>query len=89
MKFGRRDTTHAAIRAGLRAAGCTVHDTADLGRDFPDLVVGRRGQTWLLEVKGPGGALSDGQAEALQRWRGGPWIVVRSLEEALRVVLGR
>lgn len=79
----RRDTTHKAIVQALRAVGATVADTADLGGDFPDLVVGFRGKTWLMEVKGPKGRLSEGQAAFQAAWRGGPYVVVRSPQEAI------
>ncbi len=47
----RTDSTQAEIIKTLRAAGCSVHDTSREGRGFPDLVVGRKGATFLLEVK--------------------------------------
>jgi hypothetical protein len=86
VKHGRRDGPHAAIRDGLRAVGASVRDTADLGDDFPDLVVGFRKATYLLEVKRPGGEFRKGQALAAATWRGGPWIKVESLDEALAVI---
>jgi hypothetical protein len=86
MRHGRRDVNHAEIRDALLACGCSVRDTADLGDDFPDLVVGRQGRTYLLEVKAPKGKEREGQTEARTSWRGGPWKVVRSLAEALAVV---
>ena len=86
MTRGRRDSTHAAIRQALRDVGCSVHDCADLGRGFPDLVVGYHGRTYLLEAKSPKGKERPGQAAARLAWRGGAWEVVRSVDEALAVV---
>lgn len=71
------------IRDGLRACGWTVMDTGDAGKDFPDLVAGKQKETWLLEVKRPGGKESPGQQAKREAWRGGPWIVVTSLADAL------
>lgn len=82
-RAGRRDTTHKEVRDGLRALGISVADTADMGDDFPDLVVGVRGQTFLIEVKGPKTPVSEGQREFAAAWRGSPVIVARSLDEAL------
>ncbi len=82
-RHGRRDTTHAAVREGLRAMGAIVYDTADVGGNFPDLVVGWRGTTFLLEVKSPGGQLRPGQATAISRWRGGHWMRVESTKDFL------
>lgn len=86
MRHGRRDANHAKIRDGLRAVGCSVDDTADLGGGFPDLVVGFRGITYLLEVKRPGGKVRDGQALKMRTWRGGPRVKVESLAEAFRAI---
>lgn len=86
MRHGRRDSTHAAIRKALRDFGVSVRDTADLGDDFPDFVCGRAGVTYLLEAKAPDGDERDGQTKARTEWRGGPWIVVRSVDEALQAV---
>lgn len=51
MAGKRIDANQPAIVAALRNAGCSVAVTSDLGRGFPDLVVGRGGLTYLLEVK--------------------------------------
>ena len=92
-RAARRDATEDAIVAALRCAGCSV---AYWGIDgAPDLVVGRAGRTWLLEVKQPagprGGATRDGQRlgelqVAWHRaWRGHV-AVVHSATEALAAV---
>lgn len=86
MRHGRRDSTHRAIKAALVSVGATVCDTADLGGGFPDLVVGYKGRTYLLEVKGPRGRLEASQDAFRLRWRGGPLNVVRTRGEALDVL---
>lgn len=82
MRHGRRDSTHAEIREELRALGATVADTGDLGRDFPDLVAGFCGASFLVEAKAAKGELSDGQSEFARAWRGSPVVVLRSREQA-------
>lgn len=47
----RIDDNQARIVAVLRAIGCSVHDTSALGGGFPDLVVGRNGRNYLIELK--------------------------------------
>ena len=92
-RAARRDATEDAIVVALRSAGCSV---AYWGIDgAPDLVVGRAGVTYLLEVKQPlgprGGSSQDGQQlNDLQlawhrKWRGHV-TVVRSVTEAFQVV---
>jgi Holliday junction resolvase len=82
MRHGRRDSTHAEIRDELRALGATVADTGDMGRDFPDLVVGFCGRSFLVEAKSAKGDLSNGQSEFARGWRGSPVVVLRSREQA-------
>jgi len=45
------DANQAVIVDMLRAAGCSVQSLAAVGGGCPDLVVGRAGMTFLLEVK--------------------------------------
>lgn len=88
----RKDQNHATVVSFLRAAGCSVFDTAALGHGFPDLVVGWQGKNFLLEIK-------NGQAPPSRRkltvdellfsqnWLG-QVAVVTSAEHALAVVRG-
>lgn len=45
------DVNQKAIVQVLRAVGATVAPTHQLGKGFPDLVVGYKGTNYLLEVK--------------------------------------
>lgn len=85
------DSNHGAIVDALRAVGCSVQSLARLGDGVPDLLVGRNGRTWLLEVKD--GArrpnekvLTPRQAEWWARWRGSPPLRVESVADALAAV---
>ena len=49
---GRIDKTQAEIVSALRAVGASVQSLADIGKGVPDLLVGYRNATLLLEVKG-------------------------------------
>ena len=64
------DTNHAAIADHLRRAGWSVHSTAPLGDDFPDLVVACGGFTAVVEAKTPGRKLTMGQEDFRMRWQG-------------------
>lgn len=79
----RTDGNQLAIVTGLRDAGCSV---AIIGHPL-DLIVGRAGQNYLLEVKDPEGRnrIEPDQQAFLDAWRGQAE-VVRSLTEALMVV---
>ena len=45
------DDNQPAIVAALRKAGCSVRSMAAMGEGFPDLCVGLRGKSYLLEIK--------------------------------------
>jgi Holliday junction resolvase len=83
MRAHRRDLNQSAIVRVLRDAGATVVITADIGGGFPDLVVGWRGKTYLVEVKNLT-QLSEKQLEFIERWRGGPVIVLRTVDDVVR-----
>lgn len=59
MRAHRTDNNHAEIRDGLRELGWFVADTHDLGHGFPDLLVYRHGKVHHIEIKSPGGRLTD------------------------------
>ena len=87
MRYAARvDSNHKEIADGLRERGYSVLSLARLGFDAPDLLVGTGTHNVLLEVKAKGGKLSPGQKEFFALWRG-PKGVVRSIEEALEIVL--
>jgi hypothetical protein len=91
-RFARKvDGNQAAVVAALRAVGATVQSLASVGGGCPDLLVGYRGRTYLLEVKD--GAkrpssrrLRPGQETFRDRWRGATVATVHGPEEALQVV---
>jgi hypothetical protein len=82
----RKDAGHDRIVAALLASGAIVVDLSNVGAGVPDLMVGRGGRTWLLEVKEEKGALRASQVAFLARWRGGPVALVRTPREALEAV---
>ena len=94
MSFSRvrwqRDSNEPAIVMALVRAGATV-----VKLDTPcDLLVGFRGETYLLEVKRPPGPrggthnrkLSASQEKFVSMWNGAPIHVVTSAEQALDVL---
>lgn len=85
------DSNQSAIVAALRAVGATVQSLAEVGKGVPDLLVGHRRATYLLEVKdgerSPSEqALTPAQVTWHRRWRGLPVHVVRDVGEALAVI---
>lgn len=84
------DSNHNQTVSGLRAAGCSVLSLASLGNGAPDLLVGYKGQNWLIEMKDgkkppSKRRLTADEVSFADRWRG-QTAVAHSLDEALRVV---
>jgi hypothetical protein len=84
------DANQNDIVAALRKAGATVRIISQ-GEGIPDLLVGFRGETALLEVKDgdkPPSArkLTTAEQKFFDEWTGGVCIVVESVEDALEVL---
>lgn len=91
----RADRNQKAIAEALTRAGCTVTLLHTVGGGCPDLLVGVRGQTWLVEVKTPqeaarlargtshNRATAERQAAWAAAWRGAPPLTVTGAREAL------
>lgn len=89
-RAARVDDNQGEIVAALRAAGCSVTSLASVGKGCPDLVVGRNGVNYLLEVKDgkkppSKRRLTDDEKTWHNAWRGHV-AIVNSVEEALQVV---
>lgn len=84
----QQDRNANEIVSALREAGCVVRfiEFAHGIAGCPDVLVGRAGSTFLLEIKAKRGRLSDEQVKFHADWRGGTLAVVRSVEDALRAV---
>ena len=88
----RIDDNQNDIVAALRKAGAYVRIISQ-GEGIPDLLVGFKGETMLMEVKDgnkPPSArtLTDAEKKFFDEWRGGLLVVVDSVEDALRMLEG-
>lgn len=90
MRAARIDANQPEIVAALRKAGCTVQHLHSVGRGCPDLLVGRAGVNYLLEIKDGGKAASDQKLTPDQvvwhRDWGGSVAVVDGVVGALKAV---
>jgi Holliday junction resolvase len=85
------DDNQAEIVKALRQAGATVQSLAEVGNGVPDLLIGFRGVTVLMEVKDGSKvpskrSLTPMQVTWHQAWNGGTLSVVNDVEAALRVL---
>ena len=88
MRAKRTDANQSAIITILRQVGATVVDLSAVGKGCPDLLVGHRGVTYLLEVKNVKGKnkTTADQDVFYAWWRGAPVTIVRTADEALQAI---
>jgi hypothetical protein len=90
-KYARRvDENQAQIVAALESVGCSVCDLSRVGGECLDLLVGRQGRNYFIEVKNPAKPKADQDLTAAQkrlvaRWNG-QHAIVRTVQEAWAVV---
>jgi hypothetical protein len=91
MRYANRiDANQNAIVDALRKAGASVRIISQ-GNGIPDLLVGFRQRTYLMEVKDgdkPPSArkLTVEEAKFFEDWRGGTLVIVNNVEEALATI---
>ena len=86
MRYASKtDANQSAIVDELRRVGASVESLHRVGKDIPDLLVGFRGQNYLIEIKAPGGATTPGQRMWHATWSG-QCAVVTTADEAMRVI---
>ena len=83
MRAAKVDLNQRAVVKAFRDAGCCVLHLHTVGQGCPDLLVGRKGTVWLVEVKGPKGKLTPDQEVFHAAW---PVHVVRSVDDVLALV---
>ena len=86
-RAARVDDNQKEIVSALRKVGATVRVITQ-GDGLPDLLVGFRGRTVLMEVKDgnkvpSAQALTEAEKKFHDEWRGGSLVVVNSIEAAL------
>lgn len=87
-----RDANHLEIAHALEKTGCSVLDLSMVGGHCPDILVGYRGVSTLLEIKSGDRARwrradDAGQEEWRATWRGRKVHRVTSVDEAFAVIL--
>jgi Holliday junction resolvase len=91
MRAAKIDANQDQIVTVLRAAGASVQSLAGVGKGVPDLLVGYKGQTLLMEVKDgfkppSKRSLNEDQLKWHGSWKGGALAVVDGPDAALRMI---
>ena len=83
----RSDLNQSAIIKCLRAVGCSVAVTSQLGYGFPDIVVGYMNKNYLFEIKNNSthGKLNDSQLAFHSKWKGKIFIVY-SIQDIYKIL---
>jgi hypothetical protein len=89
----RRDGSEPGIVRALTALGCSVQPLS--GKGVPDLLVGVKGRTLLLECKAPAGprggvsgrGLTEDQDRWIRTWRGDRVWIARTADDAIAAVM--
>lgn len=84
------DQNQKDIVSALRGVGCTVQSLATIGNGCPDILVGRAGQNYLMEIKDGSKPPSQRQLTGDQetwwnRWNGSV-MLIESVDQALAAV---
>jgi len=91
MRYANRiDANQNLIVDALRKAGAVVRIISQ-GDGIPDLLVGYRGYTILMEVKDgekvpSARKLTEAEQKFFDDWRGGMLVIVNSVDEALETL---
>jgi hypothetical protein len=85
------DRNQAEVVNALRNVGASVQSLASIGKGCPDLLVGYHGILYLMEIKDGTNIpskqlLTDDQKKWHDAWTGSPVHVVRSIEQALKIL---
>lgn len=91
MRAKKIDDNQREIVSALRRCGAIVQSLASVGDGVPDLLVGYKRQTYLIEVKDGSKPPSARQLTHDQilwhvEWCGGPLCVVHNVDEALAAI---
>ena len=69
------------------ALGCSVLNLSTVGRGCPDLLIGYRGKSVLVEIKRDTKAsFTEPQVKFMQEWRGGAVSRIDSVDAAIRLI---
>ena len=69
------------------ALGASVLNLSTVGRGCPDLLIGYRGKSVLVEIKRDNKAtFTDPQVKFMQEWRGGTVSRIDSVDAAIRLI---
>ena len=91
MRIRKADSNQSSLVKQIRKIpGVTVRHTHTVGQGFPDLAIGFRGKTILLEVKDPANIpskrrLTEDEQDFFNNWTGEAY-VVETFDDVLKIL---
>jgi len=83
----RVDENQKSLIHTFIALGASVLNLSTVGRGCPDLLIGYKGKTVLVEIKSSEKAkYTDPQIKFMQEWRGGAVSRIDSVDAAIRLI---
>ena len=87
MRAKRVDVNQKEIVAALRQLGFSVTDLSAVGKGCPDLLTGKNGVTYLLEIKRDNKAkFTPQQIEWQNAWNGGIFARIEKVDDILELL---
>jgi Holliday junction resolvase len=88
MTYAKRvDLNHQEVVKTLRSLGASVFDASRMGQGFPDLVVGYKQQTVLVEIKSSEQKrFTNAQLKFMAEWKGSAVVRINDVDGAIRLI---
>jgi Holliday junction resolvase len=76
----KTDINHVQISDAFRKLGYSVFDTSAVGRGFPDIIIAKNNNNYMIEIKSDKGKLNPKQIEFQNKWYAVIYIVHNTYE---------
>ena len=87
MSFPKKvDNNQLDIVKAFRSMGATVLNLSTVGKGCPDLLIGYKGISVLVEVKSKTGKFTEPQLKFMEQWQGGAVNRIDSVDGAIRLI---
>jgi Holliday junction resolvase len=87
MSFPKKvDNNQLEIVKAFRSMGATVLNLSTVGKGCPDLLIGYKNISVLVEVKSKTGKFTEPQLKFMEQWKGGAVNRIDSVDGAIRLI---
>jgi Holliday junction resolvase len=87
MSFPKKvDNNQLEIVKVFKSLGATVLNLSGVGKGCPDLLIGYKGISVLVEIKSKTGKFTEPQLKFMKQWQGGAVNRIDSIDGAIRLI---